>query len=271
MQVTVEKVSPTRAEKILNKNTCNRKLRSGVVERYAEDMRNEKWTECIDPIAFYEDGEVADGQHRLYALIESQTTQTFIIAKGVPRNAGLNIDVGLIRNLVDNARISGNNLDLSNRLLSVSRAVAVGSRGNNGKPLSNAQKLGYVDKYGESARWAIANGPTGRTFAHSLVLAAIARAWYYEDDKARLHNFGQVLGKGFMQEGDRDTAAIALRNALTIAAQTGFSHNDVWIDAFLKTQNAIKYFMRGRKLTIIKSVKEEAYPLPKDAKLKKAA
>jgi hypothetical protein len=266
MTVTTEKISPTKAARLLNKNNSNRKLRTGLAERYANDMKAGNWTECTAPIVVYEDGEVADGQHRLWAIVESGTTQTFIIAKGVSRASGLNIDTGLPRGLVDNARISGLDVDLNTRLVAVARVIATGNRGNN-SPVgtSNAEKLAMTNAYREPAMWACANAPKGRAFAHSLVLGAMGRAWMHEADKARLAHFGEVLTKGFMAD-EGDSAGVAIRNYLMVTAETGFSHREVWTDTFLKVQNAIKYFMRHKPLTIIKGVKAEVYPLPEKQK-----
>jgi len=100
----LETITPTKAHTWLNRNTSNRKLRDGWVEKYASDMRAGKWTECIVPIVFYENGDIADGQHRLWAIIESDTPQRFFVLHGLTREAGLNIDTGGGRNLVDNAR-----------------------------------------------------------------------------------------------------------------------------------------------------------------------
>jgi hypothetical protein len=269
--VTVEKITPAKAEKMLNKNHDNRHLRAGVVEKYAADMKSGSWTDCTDPIAFYEDGDVADGQHRLWAVSVSGVTVEFIVVRGLSREAGLNIDVGVPRNLVDNARISGSNVDLSNRLIAVARAIATGSRGSTGTAISNADKLAYVEQYDEPARWAIANGPRGRAFSHSVVTGALGRAWFYESDKARLAMFGEVLNKGFMAD-EGDSAAIAIRNYLQQHAEKyGFGNRDVWYDAFCKVQNAIRYFMRRKSLKVIKAVGAECYPLPTDKKQRKAA
>ena len=271
MTVTTERITPTKATRLLNRNTSNRKLRPGLAERYAGDMKNGNWTECTAPIVIYEDGEVADGQHRLWAIVESGTTQTFIIAKGVSRASGLNIDTGLPRNLVDNARISGIDTDLSTRLVAVARVIGTGNRGSNSSNgISNADKLALTNAYREPAAWACKHAPQGRAFAHSLVLGALGRAWYYEADKERLAKFSVVLTKGFMDDAN-DSAAVAMRNYLLNQAQTGFSHREVWADTFLKLQNAIKYFMRRKPLTIIKGVKDEVYPLPEAKKQKEAA
>lgn len=265
-----ENITPAKAERMLNNNKGNRKLREGVSERYAEDMRRGRWTNCVAPIAIYADGDLADGQHRLWAVVMAGVAVRFLVVRGIDRADGLNIDVGLVRSLVDNARISGVNIDLSNRLLSVTRAIGTGCR-SSGKEnqLSNAQRLALVDQYGEAARWAMSNAPSGRAFSHSLVVAAMARAWYYENDKARIAEFAVVLSRGFMQT-DGDSAAVALRNFL-LNNDGGFGRPDVWRDAFLKSQNAIKYFMRRKKLTMIKSVKDEVYPAPQPEQFRRAA
>ena len=273
MEVTVEKITPAKAEKLLNKNKLNRKLRNGIVEKYAADMRNGKWTHCTDPIAFYEGShDIADGQHRLWAIVETKIPQTFIVVRGLDRASGLNIDTGFNRSLVDAASISGVNDGVTHLLIAVTRAVATGLRGDNSRfGTSNATKLGYIEAHGEAARWAIEHGPKTRAFAHSLVLAAIARAWYHEDDKERLIAFCHVLTKGFMDH-EGDSAAVALRNMLVaIHTSHGFGSRDVWRDAFLKAQNAIKYFMKHKPLKILKSVQDEVYPLPTERKARKAA
>ena len=74
METTIENISPQQAEKMLNSNKGNRKLRDGVVEKYALDMVSGNWTQCPVPISFLQNGDVADGQHRLWAIIESITT-----------------------------------------------------------------------------------------------------------------------------------------------------------------------------------------------------
>jgi hypothetical protein len=91
-EMKLESITPKKAEHYLNRNTSNRKLREGVVERYASDMAGGRWTKCAAPIVFYEDGEIADGQHRLFAIIESGKSQKFFVMRDLPRDAGLNID-----------------------------------------------------------------------------------------------------------------------------------------------------------------------------------
>lgn len=265
--VTRERVTPKKSEAWINANTNNRSLREGVVEQYANDMCAGNWTNCTAPIAFYEDGSLADGQHRLYAIIESGCEQTFSVMRGLSREDGLNVDTGLARSVVDNSRISGLDLHLSNSLVAVARAVAFGMPVSN--RLSNSEKLKLVAEHRDACEWANGKMPHRKYVCNSAVMAALARAWYYEDDKERLEQFAKVMGNGF-SDGDADSAAIAMRNYMLAHAGVA-SSTTMWRDTFLKVQNAIQYFMHRKRLTVIKSVKEEAYPLKKKRVLRKVA
>lgn len=263
MNISTERVTPNKAEQWLNKNRSNRKLREGVAERYAEDMRNGNWTECPTPITFYEDGDVADGQHRLWAIVESDTIQTFVIYRDLPREAGLNIDTGLNRSLVDNARISGVDKNLSTKLVSTARAIAEGTRPSGTH--SSASRVAIVATHRAAAEFAVAAAPKVKLLCNSLVTGAVGRAWYHEKDHDKLRRYCDVLGKGFM-ENEGEGAAVAMRNYLLMkGAAVGTSA--LWADTFFKIQNSIKYFMLGKKLTVIKAVQDEAYPLPKNLRM----
>ena len=257
MDIQQMNVTPAMAEAWLNANNTNRKLRDGVVEKYAEDMRHGRWTDCPAPIAFYADGDLADGQHRLFAICDAQVTVRFPIARGLDREAGLNIDTGLGRSLVDNARISGADSGLSNELLSTVRAIEDGERGNAKTARSNAERLVLVERHREAAQWVMQHGPRGKVVRNAVVLGALGRAYYHEKDRDRLARYCAVLGSGF-SDGVHESAAIAMREYLRDNAGATMT---AWRDTFLKVQNSIHYFMQQKGLTIIKGVKDEAYPL----------
>ncbi len=259
MEIGIENVTPTKAMAWLNLNKSNRKMREGVAEKYAADMSAGRWTSCPTPISFYDDGDVADGQHRLWAIVESGVAQKFPVARGLKREDGLNIDTGFGRTLVDAGRISGRDTGLSTTLLAVARAVAEGSCAK-GTP-SNAQRLAWVAEHREASTWAASNGPKAKYLRNTVVLTSIARAWYYETDLSRLKRFCDVVNSGFY-DGDGESAAVALRNYL-LQKEAVSSSAAMWGDTFLKVQNAIAYFMKGKKLTVIRGVADEAYPLKK--------
>lgn len=253
----IESINPKKAEQYLNRNTSNRKLRDGCVDRYAYDMRTGAWTQCTAPIVFYENGDIADGQHRLWAIIESNTTQKFMVVRNLPREAGLNIDTGASRTLVDNARISGTGHDLNNEVLAASRAVEHGKRMADALP--NSLKLQIAERHMEAVLWATKHGPRGQCIRNQCVLGAVARAWYHEEDKEKLARFCKVLTDGFA-DGVHESAAVALRNYLLTKRNAHL--NQLFVETFNRVQNCIRAFMRGKPLTIVKSVSEEPYPLP---------
>jgi hypothetical protein len=266
MNVTVEDVTPQIAEVWLNQNKTNRTLREGVAEAYAADMSADKWTQCTDPIGFYSDGDLANGQHRLFAVCLSGTTQKFIVVRGLSREDGLNIDTGFMRTLIDNARISGTDDGLSNTLVTAARAIANGSP-NGAKRETYAQKLEIIEKYRAPAQFAASHVRRIRFLCSSPVLAAVGRAFMYEADQDRLRYFCTVLATGLYDDKEADSSAIVLRNYLLTKGALA-SSSAMWPDTFSKAQNAIWYFMHHKKLTTLKATDEETYPLTRTKKRK---
>lgn len=260
MQIVIETVTPKIAEGWLNANKSNRRLRDGIVEKYADDMKHGRWTTCPEPISFYTDGDLADGQHRLFAIIESDTPQTFPIARGLKREDGLNLNTGLGRTLVDNARISKTDDGLSKALIATARAMEFGTI-SVGRSVSNGETLDIVDRHREAAAFAASEVRRKPLLCGAVVTGAVGRAYAAGADHDKLRRFCDVLGTG-LYNGDTETAAVAIRNYL-LEKGAVLSSSGLWVDTFMKEQNAIRYFTEGRKLTVIKSVSEEAYPLKK--------
>jgi len=267
MIITIETVTPKAAEAWLNANKSNRRLRDGVVERYADDMSNGRWTTCPEPISFYEDGDLADGQHRLFAIIESNTEQTFPVARGLKRADGLNLNTGLGRTLVDNARISKSDDGLSRTLIATARAIEFGTIVV-GRSVSNGETLAIVNKHREAATFASSEVRRKSLLCGAVVTGAVGRAYAAGVDPNKLRRFCDVLGSG-LYDGEGETAAIAIRNYL-LEKGAVLSSSGLWVDTFVKVQNAIRYFADGKKLTVIKGVSEEAYQLRKATKPRKA-
>lgn len=255
-----EFITPARATKLLDRNTSNRKLRDGVVEQYAADMKSGAWTRCVSPIVIYANGDIADGQHRLWAIVESGVGQWLFVVRDFPRPDGMNLDMGLPRTIVDNARISGRDSDLSTQLLSYARAIEQGTIQGSAR-LSPTQRMEFVNKHRECATWCAHHGPRGKGMRNGLVMAAVGRAWYNEADHDKLARFCEVFSTGF-SDGAHESAAIAIRNYM-MAKGTAAVTASLWNDTFKKFQNAIKYFMAGKSLTVIKVVAEDTYRLPK--------
>ncbi len=75
-------VSPERAMAWLERNPGNRPISQKTVRDYATDMKRGHWR-LAQPIIFDWNGDLADGQHRLWAVIESGQTVRFVVQHGL--------------------------------------------------------------------------------------------------------------------------------------------------------------------------------------------
>lgn len=98
-------VTPLMAEEWLKMNTLgehsNRKFRATHANTFAQEMRAGQWRLTHQGIAFGTSGRLLDGQHRLTAIIESQTTQPMLVFINAPEDTFDNFDRGASRNMAD--------------------------------------------------------------------------------------------------------------------------------------------------------------------------
>lgn len=266
--IALEYISPETATDWLNMNTENRHMRSDVAEKYARDMKAGAWTNCVAPIVWLVPGpdgkpRLGDGQHRLWAIIESGCGQWFTIWRGATKEDLLNIDRGLNRTMVDNMHFATGTTVTTN-MLSCVRWIEWGQASPNKKKPSDAEVGELLEKHRDAAHFAV-NHIRGKSFNRACVTAAVARAWYAEEDKERLLRFCRVLSSG-QSEGEKESAAVTLRNYLVQQTMRGATSKDASREAFVRAQNAIAYFMRGKKLSVLKHTDVEAYPRKKGGK-----
>lgn len=93
--VSIKNISPANAAKILDaKNIQNRSISKTKVYEYTKAMRNGDWLFNGDSIRVSSEGVLLDGQHRLTALVKSNTSQYFVVIENMHKEVGLTIDTG---------------------------------------------------------------------------------------------------------------------------------------------------------------------------------
>lgn len=97
----VETITPEMAIKWLEKNTDNRVLTQSKVDAYAADILAGKWILTGDPIQFNVLGEMINGQHRLWAIVQADQAIECYVVRGLPVEAKLVIDTGAKRTLAN--------------------------------------------------------------------------------------------------------------------------------------------------------------------------
>ena len=108
MNISKELITPEIAKKYLGTNLNNRRIKEPVVLRYAADIKAGRWKEdTAEFIKILKNGEVGDGQHRLHAVIKSNTPTWFHVASGIEVNVMDVLDTGSVRSSSDVFKISG--------------------------------------------------------------------------------------------------------------------------------------------------------------------
>lgn len=101
MNIETVSVGPKEATEMLGSNIDNRKQTLDHVAFLATQMASGKWKFCADPIRFGKSGRLIDGQHRLLAVIKSNTVQEFLVIRGLDDEVFDALDSGRNRKASD--------------------------------------------------------------------------------------------------------------------------------------------------------------------------
>lgn len=107
MKTEVIEITPELAKKMLLKNKGNRIVSDRHVNFISQQMLAGKWRFAADPIRFSKSGKLIDGQHRLLAVVKSNTAYDFLVIHGLDDDVFNMIDTGKNRNASDLLSIQG--------------------------------------------------------------------------------------------------------------------------------------------------------------------
>lgn len=105
--VAWEEITPATAAMWLGHNDRNRTLRRPLITQYADEMTAGRWRLTGDPIRFSGKGRLLDGQHRLHAIVQSQTEHRMLVIRGLEDHAQLAMDTGAKRTAGDALGLKG--------------------------------------------------------------------------------------------------------------------------------------------------------------------
>jgi hypothetical protein len=255
MRSEVIEITPKMAKEFLAKNTSNRNKSADLVRRYALDMKNGKWSTTHQGIGVFKDGVLADGQHRLEAIIFSGCTVPMMVTFDIERECGTDIDQHRQRKTHDAIKIGG----LSDwvgkdevalirhlspwKILSIHKIVEVAESIKDG--------LEFVRDNFSSKR---------RGITHAAVRVAVVKAYYATNEKARLGTFCKTLITG-EQFDVSDIAAIRLREYL-LENQMASHSGTVRSETTMRAERAIKAFLDKERISKLFKPKDFIYPIP---------
>lgn len=125
LKVSVEIISPESAKQYLARNfETNRKLSPKNVAKHISSMQKGSWLISTDCIGFDTMGRLINGQHRLTAIVQSGTSQPFIVVRNLPIQSAQILDLGKKRMMDERLCIAGKTI--SRTLCSVVRNTMTG-------------------------------------------------------------------------------------------------------------------------------------------------
>ena len=112
MNIKIEQVTPKRAKAWLANNTNNRNVNKNQLNLLVRTILAGGWKLTHQGIALSEDGTIADGQHRLMAVVESGVTCGMSVAYGLKKTPGvmMALDSGRQRTVAESISMTGDKI-----------------------------------------------------------------------------------------------------------------------------------------------------------------
>lgn len=219
-----ELITPSYAKELLKENSFNRKIKEHHLKNLAYQMANNQWVLNGEPIIIAKDGSILDGQHRLMAVVLSNTAiETFVI-RGIEKNVMHTINTGVARTSADALHLNGyeNSVALSKivRMVILFRQKrTLAENKDRSQNISNSDILNFL-KNEPDIKFSISNSGVSNLRATFLTRSEISFLWYVfkdiDEDKANL--FINSLLEG--QNLNNDDVVFHLRNRLISAKIT---------------------------------------------------
>lgn len=255
---TLELITPQTAETYLSAMGRNRPPKAKRIEKYADDMKHDRWRLTHQGIAFNCDGSLKDGQHRLCAILKAGVSVPMWVYRGLPNDAMRIIDTHGVRTDQNALWIDG--LEIDNKGTAVAKVVYQGTKG---KRLQDRDEMHeFVMRHHEALAFARKHLATGvRGIGHSVVAAVVARAWYTVD-RERLSEFCGILKEG-VTDDKRNYAALRVRTWLLQNSATASGGGGRAV-MYRKVQAGLRAFFDGRDISKLYEASEELFPLPEE-------
>lgn len=247
------------ANDLLKTNIGNRTVRKNRVNNYATQMRRGQWQLTGDPIRISKSGKLLDGQHRLMAIIESDTPVETFVAEGLDDEVFTVLDSGLGRSPSDALSFAG--IASSSHIAPVVRLlIGIENELNifNTEAMSLVTRqdiLDYTESNIELLQWAVNLGQRidksvdGIRTAWAVLAVVGASATSVE----RFEQFvNPIIDGAGLSTGD---VRLALRNWLARQRQWHSNSTKENIGTFIRAYNN---YLAGNQVTVIRPYTKDA-------------
>ena len=243
-----------------NANIRNRKLCQNHVNRLARDMKNGHWKVSHEGIAFDPHGVLLDGQHRLWAIVESNTAVDLMVFYNVSAEALLVINGGKARTVVDIIKLANKDGYVTAGHTSTLRAL-LGGLGT-APTLTHQETSEKLAQFRSAIDFAVSHLSCCRFqgICNASTRAVIARAWYSVDHN-ELIRFCDILVSGIVGHIPSAAVLVSLQQfLLTTKDGSAATHRE----RYGKTERALKAFLNGESISKLVTSTTELFPLPQE-------
>jgi hypothetical protein len=267
VEVNIEMITPDLAREYLEMNfSNNRSLTKTTVARYTALMKGGMWKLSTDAIGFDVEGSMVNGQHRLTAVIASDTDQPFVVLRGLPVENATVFDMGKRRMMHERLTVAGHQLSAHACAIIRNAMGDYNSLQTGTMKYSEQQSDVIVWEHYCKHRWAVDTLAGYSKQTSSLVLAAALKMFVHLANPHRIHRgprlrveaeltpmqlaekFAEISAHGTSPTGTlpEDCAAILLHKAITEQRARGLT----WAGAtcFRVSVNAAYAFMCGNQM-----------------------
>ncbi len=257
MKVVTTLVTPEMAFEWLSQNQGNRKINRAKVDRLKREIKEGRWVTTSQGISFFEDGSVANGQHRLMAIFESETPCQVNVAYGEKREAALYLDSSeASRSQHDQLKMFGKPW-VDQRIIAIARVVLHQS---GCFPRMTTMTIRHIEAFAERFRsecelsrdWIY--GPSKKYISIAPVAGGICYALIaYPEKQGEIETFCMAYA-----EGGAPTMALMsaqkLRDSIVMSSNPQmFSYRKGAAEVFLKTLRALSAFLEGQVLQVLRA------------------
>lgn len=258
MTSTWENVGPDKATAYLETMDGNRSVRQTRIDFYAAQMKAGLWRKVPQGIIFDTKGHLVDGQHRMWAIIESGCTVPLYVHRGMNPDDVAALDTGLIRGFADTAHYAG--WESGDPVAAAIARTMVLGPGSRSRMIPAEVAHRWQEFYEEAITFAcrvrLATRGLGSKVIPIAVATPFARAWYSENHD-RLEQMAAILKSGII-EHQADRAAIALRDAW-LTKRLGRTETE----QYQKASAAIRAFCERRGIRNLQRAESELWSIPK--------
>lgn len=240
-------VTPEMAARWLEGKCKNRNINNKQVEKFAKDMIAGAWHLNGETIVFSEDETLMDGQHRLWAVVESGCTVKLCIVKGAKEDSMDTFDMGRARTFSDALQINGK---VDTRYLAGAArwwrwydSFRKGGLATGGHP-SHAELKVVLAKHPmvELAAGAIPKSKAKRLIPAAVLTFVLSAAMERDIDAAEQWLNALASGQGLPE----DSATYLLRERMIVNASANTKLDQMYVAAY--TIKAWNYWFKRRPM-----------------------